>query len=48
MTREDLIDTISDALGDSMDIDWTYAMGARYVLDALIKEGVVSLPEEAK
>lgn len=45
MTREDLTDIISDALGDSMDVDWNYATGARYVIDALIKEGVITLPE---
>lgn len=47
MTREDLTDTISDALGDSMDVDWNYSTGARYVIDALVKEGVITLPDQA-
>jgi hypothetical protein len=40
MTREELEDIISEALQDSMDIDWNSSTGAHYVADALEKEGI--------
>ncbi len=41
--RDELLDLISDAISDSMDMDWVSRDGARSVLDALVKEGVVAL-----
>lgn len=40
MDREELTDLISDAISDSIDMDWTASIGARYVVDALVKENV--------
>ncbi len=39
----DLHSAVEEALGDSMDVDWTYATGARYVIERLRKDGY--LPE---
>lgn len=41
MDRQDILDLISDALGDSMDMDWNYAVGARYILAALERHGLI-------
>jgi hypothetical protein len=41
--REELLDTISDAIGDSMDMDWNYRDGARSVLAALVAENIVKV-----
>jgi hypothetical protein len=43
MDREELTDLVSDAISDSIDMDWTSAVGARYVVEALVKEGVITL-----
>lgn len=39
MTRDELTDLISDAISDSIDMDWQPGMGARAVVEALIKAG---------
>lgn len=36
---QDIEDTISDAIGDSMDMDWTYSDGARSIMRAFEREG---------
>lgn len=41
--REELLDTIADAIGDSMDMDWNYRDGARSVLAALVAENIVKV-----
>lgn len=35
--RQDIIDDIDDILSESMDVDWTTAMGATHIADYLIK-----------
>lgn len=49
LTREDLTDLIAEAISDSIDMDWNSTTGARYVVEALVKEGVVAFaePEDA-
>lgn len=44
--RDDLTDIISDAISDSLDMDWTSTDGARSVVKALVKEGIVTLLPE--
>lgn len=44
--RDDLTDIISDAISDSLDMDWTSTDGARAVVKALVKEGIVTLLPE--
>ena len=44
MTDEELEDFIADAINDSFDMDWTGAIGARAILKAFAKEGLVVLP----
>jgi hypothetical protein len=41
LDRDELTDLISDAISDSMDMDWSYRDGARAVVAALIEEGIV-------
>lgn len=48
MTRKELADLIDDAISDSIDMDWTSAIGARAVVKMLIAEGLVILDEEEK
>jgi hypothetical protein len=43
--RQDLEDLIADAIGDSMDIDWTYRDGARAVIRALEEDGILKVRE---
>ena len=43
MDREELTDLISDAISDSIDMDWNSGIGARHVVDALLREGLVKL-----
>lgn len=45
LDREELTVLISDAISDSIDMDWTASIGARHVVDALVKEGIVALKE---
>lgn len=42
-SRQELLDLVSDAISDSIDMDWTPTIGARYVVEALIKEGLVQV-----
>ena len=37
--EQDVLDTISDAIGDSMDLDWTYSIGAKAIIEAFKREG---------
>lgn len=46
MSREELTDIVSEAIGDSIDMDWSPTIGARYVVEALVKEGVITLGSE--
>ena len=41
--EDDLLDLISDAIGESMDVDWTYRDGARHVLGALVIGGFIAI-----
>jgi hypothetical protein len=43
--RQDLEDMIADAIGDSMDMDWTYRDGARAVIRALEEDGILKTHE---
>lgn len=43
--REDLEDLIAEAIGDSMDVDWTYRDGARAVIRALEEDGIIACRE---
>lgn len=38
---DEVEDAISDAIGDSMDMDWTYRDGAKAILSAFAREGWV-------
>lgn len=40
MDREELTALISDAIADSIDMDWNASIGARHVVDALVKEKI--------
>jgi len=43
--EQDVLDTISDAIGDGMDLDWTYSIGAKAIVEAFKREGwTVSAP----
>lgn len=44
---QDLRDLISDAIGDSMDMDWTYSDGARSIIRAFEREGLVVMQSGA-
>jgi hypothetical protein len=46
-TREELKDLISDAITNSIDMDWNSGIGAESVLDALAKEGLVIVHHSA-
>jgi hypothetical protein len=43
--RDELEDLIADAIGDSMDMDWTSRDGARAVVRALLEDGAVRFGE---
>lgn len=43
MSEEDIIDLISEAIDDSMDIDWRSIDAARLVYNALYAEGLLPL-----
>lgn len=45
LDRETVEDLISDAISDSLDMDWQPGWGARTVLDALLREGLISIAE---
>lgn len=47
LTAQDVIDTISDAIGDSMDVDWTYSDGAKAIMLAFQREGWVVMQNTA-
>lgn len=44
---QDLHDLISDAIGDSMDMDWTYSDGAKAIIRAFEREGLVVMQSDA-
>ena len=44
--KQELEDVISDAISDSMDMDWTSGIGARAVVAALIKENLVRIKDD--
>lgn len=44
---QDLRDLISEAIGDSMDMDWTYSDGARSIIRAFEREGLVVMESGA-
>lgn len=46
--RGELTDLVSDAIGDSIDMDWTASIGARHVVDALIRERLIRTPEDGR
>lgn len=43
--KDELADLISDAISDSMDMDWSSRDGARAVVAALIKENIVRIKQ---
>ena len=43
--KDELTDLISDAISDSMDMDWSSRDGARAVVAALIKENIVRIKQ---
>ena len=44
MTEDDLIDMLSEAISDSMDMDWRSSDGARSILARLKDEGLMIAP----
>lgn len=39
--RTAVVDLVEEAIADSMDVDWTYHVGARQVVDRLIRAGLI-------
>ena len=47
--KDDFLDLIETSISDSMDMDWTAAVGAEHVYRALVREGFVGgLEQKAK
>lgn len=48
--KQDLEGLISDAIADSLDVDWTSRDGARAVVQALVDDGIIVLlgPDDPK
>ena len=42
-SRQDVLDILTDAISDSLDLDWQPSWAAAAALDALIEEGLMNI-----